>query len=390
MSYSTHTILVSSLLVMSGVAAAQTIQVQSNPVKPGVPFTVAFTNNTTVGIPFSAMPLLHLLQPTGELIVPEIVGCSPVGMMVPPNGKQTIGFTAPAKGPGSAGSFVLLFPYGGGAVARVDVGKASAKFPDIHAYPVNTPFNLVGHQVKFPPNQVADWEFANTGGSTHRFASGQLSLFTPGGTVPVASLNLTGITVRAGGATRILLPLKGLTPGPYTVQVWWVDPGTNYLVVVRHGIVPASKTAIDLHLPAGRVVPWQGSISARVAISGFASTGRPPKWPNLGYGLLMGYLPGSSVLPGGAVLPLVPDPLVLASLNHGAWGVLSNHIGIAKTMSTYCAHQTWSMPVGTGIQIRHPNIVAISGLTLRVAAVATDLKLPNVFATSQPEEITFQ
>lgn len=34
--------------------------------------------------------------------------------------------------------------------------------------------------------------------------------------------------------------------------------------------------------------------------------------------------------------------------------------------------------------------MAISGLTLRVAAVAADLEQQSVFATSQPEEVTFQ
>jgi hypothetical protein len=396
MKNSRSTTLLTSLLVvttLATLASAQTIKVAGNPVQPGVPFNVAFTNNTTTQIPFSASPLLHLLQPTGELITPEIVGCLPVGMAIPPNGTATLSFTAPAKGPGSAGSFVLLFPYGSGAVARIDVGKASTNFPDIHTYPVNTPYNAVGHEVTFPPNQAtADWEFSNTGSSSFKFTSGTLQLFTPGGTVQVASLNLNGISVPAGGATRIQLPLKGLTPGPYTVQVLWIDPGTKAPMIVRHGIQPPSTTNADLHFPGGRVVSWRSSISARVAMSGFPASGSPlnPTWPNLAYILLLGYLPGSSPLPGGDVLPLVADPLLLASLQHGAWGVLGNHFGLATTLSAYCAHSTLSMPVGSGMQINHPNIPAVVGLTVRVAVGAVDLKTPNAFAASQPEEITFR
>jgi hypothetical protein len=392
MKRSRPTILLAAVLVLPTLVSAQSIQVKGNPVKPGVPFTVVFTNNTTTNIPFSAMPLLHMLQPTGDLIIPEIVGCAPVGTSVPPNTTKSLSFTAPAKGPGSAGSFVLLFPYGGGAVARVDVGKASTGFPDIHTYPVNTPFNAVGHDVKFPPNQAtADWEFSNTGGSTHKFTSGTLQLFTPGGTVAVASLSLNGITVPAGGATRIQLPLKGLTPGPYTVRVFWVDPGTKAPMIVRHGIQPPSTTNVDLHFPGGRVISWGGSIPARVAMSGFAPSGNPlnPTWPNLAYVMLLGYVPGSSPLPGGDVLPLVADPLMIASVQHGAWGVLSNHFGIAKPLSTYCAHSTLSMPAGSGMQINHPNIPVVMGMTLRVAVGAVDLKT-SAFAASQPEEITFR
>lgn len=385
------TILMVSSLVLTTLGSAQRLQVKG-PVTAGQPFTVVFTNNTTANIPFSAAPLLHLLQPTGELIIPEIVGCSPVGTSVAPNTTVNLSFTAPAKGPGSAGSFVVLFPYGGGAVARVDVGKASASFPDIHTYPVNTPFNAVGHEVTFPPNQAAaDWEFSNTGSSSHKFTSGSLQIFTPGGTVPVASLGLNGITVPAGGATRIQLPLKGLTPGPYTVQVLWVDPGIKAPMIVRHGIQPPATTNADLHFPGGRVVGWASSIPARVAMSGFAAAGNPlnPTWPNLAYILLLGFVPGSSPLPGGDVLPLVADPLMLASLQHGAWGVLGNHFGGAKTLSTYCAHSTLSMPVGSGMQIHHPNIAAVVGLTLRVAVGAVDLKA-NAFAASQGEEIGFR
>jgi len=170
----------------------------------------------------------------------------------------------------------------------------------------------------------------------------------------------------------------------------FVDPGTKAPVIERHGIQPQATRSVDLHLPAGKVIPWGGSVSVGVAMGGFPPTGWPPTWPNLVYGVLLGYLPGSSPLPGGAVLPLVADPLLLASLNHGAWGVLSNHVGAATVLSAYCAHSTLSIPAGSGIQIRHPNLTAVYGLTVRMAGVAVDLKQPTAFAASQPEEITFR
>jgi len=73
-------------------------------VQPGVPFQVVLTNNTSGGFGLSAEPLLHLLQPTGELITPEVIGCNAVGDLFGPGATATLTFTAPATGPGSSGS----------------------------------------------------------------------------------------------------------------------------------------------------------------------------------------------------------------------------------------------------------------------------------------------
>ncbi len=227
--------LIGAVVALAGAAGAQTIEVVGNPVQPGVPFSVNFTNTSSGWISLSAVPNLALLQPTGELIVPEIVGCQPVGSALPPGATQTLSFATPASGPGSAGSFVLLFPYCDGAVDRVDVGAADPAFPDIHTYPAGTPVNTLGHHVSFPPAQGLDWELANTGSADHTFSGGTLDLFLPGGTTPVATLGLAGITVPAGGVTRIALPLNGLTPGPYTVRLEWVDPAAG-VTRASHGI----------------------------------------------------------------------------------------------------------------------------------------------------------
>ena len=95
------------LLGLASIATAQSLQVPTDPVQPGVPFPVTWTGSPTVGSFISGNEILHLLQPTGELITPELVGCGAVGDFVPPGFQFTLEFTAPETGPGSRGSFVL-------------------------------------------------------------------------------------------------------------------------------------------------------------------------------------------------------------------------------------------------------------------------------------------
>ena len=59
------------------------------------------------------MPL-EVLQPPGW--------ARPKGYANGIAGEGRLVFTAPATGPGSSGSFVLLVPYAGGAAYRLDVG----------------------------------------------------------------------------------------------------------------------------------------------------------------------------------------------------------------------------------------------------------------------------
>ena len=234
------------------------------------------------------------------------------------------------------------------------------------------------------------WELANTGSADHTFPGGTLDLFTPGGTTPVATLGLAGITVPAGGVTRIALPLSGLTPGPYTVKVEWIDPGTGVTTRASHGIEASPSAYVDLHFPGGKLVPLNGSIPARITISGlcppFTSFGQP-LGPLPSYALALGILPGSTQI-GSAVVPLVMDPFVRASVLHGLHGFLQNYSGVTVPLTAYCAHQVDAFPAASGIVIQHPNLLAVSGLRLRAAVLALDSK--GTFAASQPEEITFQ
>jgi hypothetical protein len=278
---------------------------------------------------------------------------------------------------------VLLCPYGSGAAARLDVGAASAGFPDIHGYPTAVPHGPGGHHLAFPPGQGSEWEFANTG-SQPRVISPTVRIFTPGGSVPVASTTYRSLTVPAAGVTRVSLPLARLAAGPYTVQADWIDPGMPGPVTVRHGIELSTGTSVDLHLPGGAVVPRGGALPARFAVPR-PSPRAPTPWP---YVLAVGYLPGTTSFPGGAIAPLALDPLVVASVLNGLGGLLTANVGNTTAASVYCAHSLTYFPVATGIRIAHPGPL-LSGLRLRVGAIAID-PANNIVAASQPEEITLQ
>ena len=371
------------VLLTSWGGTQTTIQVPSTPVTPGVPFTVVLTNNTSICIDTSTSNILTLLQPDGDLIAPVLVGCGPVAVCLANGGKANLTYTAPASGPGSSGSFVLLCPHGSGAAARLDVGKASAVFPDIHCYPTAIPRGPGGHHVKFPTGSGSEWEFANTAGKSH-VISPTLKIFSPGGTVPVASTPLPSLTVPTNGITRVSLPLSRLAAGPYTVQATWFDPGTQGTISVRHGIQISSGISLDLHFPGGKVVPRGGSIPVRIAVP--QGSPRPPTpWYYL---LAAGYLPGSLPLPGGVIVPLALDPLVVASVTNGVGGLLTSNVGNTTSAGVYCAHSVTYFPVATGISIAHPGAV-LSGLRLRMGALAINPGSgPDV--ASQPEEIVLQ
>ena len=373
---------IGSILLLVAVAHSQTtIQVPPAPVTPGVPFTVVLTNNTGICIDILAGNVLTLLQPGGELIAPELVGCGPVAFCLTGGQSTNLTYAVPTSGPGSSGSYLLLCPYGSGAAARLDVVGASPGFPDIHTYPPAMPHGPGAHQYAPPPSQGPEWEFANTA-NLPRVISPSLSIYTPGGSIPVATLSFPALTIPAGGVTRVGLPLAGLALGPYTVEASWNDPAIGP-TTGRHGIQISSATALDLHFPGGRVLAPGGSIPARIAVNqpGFFSA---PTWS---YALAVGFLPGSTALPGGTIVPLVPDALVLASLANGIGGLLTGHVGTTTSQGVYCAHGITSYPVATGMVLAHPGPPALLGLTLRVAVFALD-PATGTLAASQPEEIT--
>jgi hypothetical protein len=177
-----------------------------------------------------------------------------------------------------------------------------------------------------------------------------------------------------------------LPPSPYTVQVSWLDPLAGP-IMRRTGVYgPLTSAAADLHLPLGRTVPLGGAIEAYVQIS--AQVVGPPLCA-----LLIGFQPGSTTLPNGAVVPLVPDVLVLASLSGALWPFLAGSPGTAVPAGPvcygYCGPGLGGFTTGTvsGISLSHPGAAA-SGAVLRLAAVA--ISPPGTWIASQGQEITLQ
>jgi len=378
-------LLMALILILAAGARGQIIlQPPAGPVQPGVPFTVTLTNNSSTCIDTMVTNVLTLLQPTGELVAPELVGCGPVSFCLSNGQVASLSYTTPATGPGSSGSFVLMCPYGSGAAVRLDVGVPSVSFPAIHTYPTAIPHGPGGHQVAYPATAGSEWEFANTTNQA-QLISPTILIFTPGGAVPVAFTTFSSLFVPANGVTRVSLPLAGIPSGPYTVETIWVDPAMGSSATVKHGIQLGSGVMVDLHLPGGHVLVPGGTIEARIALNeaGFFTT---PTWS---FALAVGFLPGSTPLPGGVIVPLVPDLLVMASISDGVGGLITGNVGLTTTQSVYCAQSSTSYPVATGIQITHPGPPSLGGLTVRLGALAIE-PLTGQIAASQPEEITFQ
>jgi hypothetical protein len=372
------------VLCAAGLDAQTTLGVPAAPVSPGVPFTVVLTDNSPSCIDILVTNVLTLLQPTGEVITPELVGCGPISICPPSGQPISLTYSVPASGPGSSGSYVLLCPYGTGAAARLDVVTPSAGFPDIHAFPALMPHGPGAHHIEAPATPGSDWSFCNTAPQSHAI-SPTIAILTPGGSVPVASAS-PALVVPANGVVQTSLPIAGLAAGPYTVEVQWFDPGVSGFVTVRHGIEISSGVSIDLHLPGGKLIPSGGALPARLVVRDSFAVPFVATWS---YALCVGVSPGSTQLPGGAIVPLVPDPFVLASITNGIGGLLTNNVGVTTLQGVYCAHGVTSWSVASGIAIAHPNVPGVSGLGARVAVVAID-PAAQVFIASQPEDVTLQ
>jgi hypothetical protein len=372
-------------LVMSlavSLPAQTTITLPPMPVPAGVPFTAVVTPPASDCIDPLVSNVLALLQSTGDLITPTLVGCGPVSFCSF-GAPISVQFTPPASGPGSNGSFVLLCPYAGGAAARLDVLAPGAGFTDIHAFPAALPHGPGGHHVDVPGGG-AEWVLANTATVAHT-VSVTIDVFAPGGTVPVASATQL-LIVPAGGLVQATLPLAGLPLGPYTVETRWFDPGTQSNVTVRHGIETATATSLDLHYPAGKVIPLGGSLPARFAVRDVTGWWVSPTWSYL---FCIGVLPGTTPLPGGAIFPLVPDVVVIASITDGIGGLITGFAGQTISEGVYCAHSFNWWATASGISIAHPNVPGLSGLGGRTAVVAYD-PAGQVWAASQPEDVVLQ
>jgi hypothetical protein len=325
--------------------------------------------------------VLVLMQLTGDLIAPQIFGCGSVSWYPAPGQPIVLVYTVPVSGPGSSGSLVLLCPYASGAAARIDVVAPAASFPDIHTYPTRLPHGPGGHHIGPPFAAGNDWEFANTAAVPHTITP-IIDVLAPGGSVPLAS-TAAALVVPANSVARTTLPLAGLPAGPYTVRVQWFDPGLGATTTVSHGIeVSSGFSSVDLYFPGGKRIPVGGSTPASFTMQGSGST----TWSYL---FCVGVLPGSTQLPDGHLVPLVPDPLVAACLQDGVGGLVSGYAGSTTVQFTWCAHGIQPWAIGAGVSIAHPNGPGVSGLTAHAAVVGFD-PATQAWAASQPEELTLQ
>jgi hypothetical protein len=362
--------------------AAQTLILPPGPVAPGSAVPVTVINTSGSPIAFAGTEFV-LLRPTGEVADPRFVYQGDALSILMPGQSASLGYQVPSPLLGAPGSFVLLFIHGGRAAARLDVGAPAPSFPALHGFPTRVNDTFRTHFTGFGTASPATLDLFNLSSAPFSFGQGdRIDLFTPGGTVAVATAGLSGVAVPAGGRTIVPLPVTGLSSGPYTARVMWTDPAAG-LQVRTFGIrEPASA---DLRLPAGHVVPFGGSLEAYLALSGIA-VGSPASPV---FALLVGVNPGSTPLPNGVQAPLsAGDPLVLASFS-GLGGLLIGNTGTATSVvPCFCPIYNGTFDSGS-ILLVHPNVPALSGVSVRVAGVVIE-SLTGLWGASQPEIVTLQ
>jgi hypothetical protein len=336
-------------------------------------------NDTTQPIWIFHYPALALLTPDGELASPRYLSCNDAifgfghGATLNASGA----FPNPPAMP--AGSYVLFFTHGAGAVARYDFGGTSPGFPDIHVFPSAILNGFTSHAFD-PWSGTAVWSIGNVSSVPFTFSAGDtLRVLAATGGAPVAVFPLAGLIIQPGKVMGITLPT--LPPAPYLVEVTWTDPSAGSQLR-RIGV--RDHQQVDLHFPRGRNVPIGGNIEA---IVGLQYAFIPGATPAPTYALAIGLSSASTVLPGGVLLPLAIDPLVLASLTDGIGGLLQNNTGVPPSVYVpFCPADRFMSP---SILLNHPNIPALSGVVLRVAAAAYD-PVSGAWGASQVAEISLQ
>jgi hypothetical protein len=377
----TRIALLAALAATSPLAPAQVLTLSAGAVPPGTPVTANIFNDTTQSLSFADGCGLQILRSTGEIVgypftPPQV--CDGI-YSVPPGTSRNILFTAPA----TPGSYDVVFAWLPHAAARLDVAGAppSSRTLNLHSVAIGFPQNA--HAIDFSTPSNTPWEFTSVAASAHTFGAGsRVDLFTPGGFAPVASLNLSGLTVPAGKATHISLPVGGLVPGPYRLVATYDDPGVGGFVQTRTGIRDQGSRA-DLHMATGNVLPIGGSIGANLVVEDLPfAPGQDPVFV-----VLIGILPGTTVLPDGTMLPLVADGLFDLSLSSGVGGLLQNYFG---TLSNFYGPGSFFgfAGVAQGISFTNPNLPGLTGLTVHMAGLAVDAGW-TTWAATQPEDIVF-
>ena len=363
----------------------QFLTLPAGPVAPGSTISGNYHNNTAAiaSHPMNNSPV-SLLHHDGELITPRFhVNQGTLWLVTYPGVSEWFQFTAPSSGPGSSGSFVLLYGWTPAAVGRLDVGVVSPAFPSIHAFSPTVHLGFGTHAVTF--GSPAFWSVGNTSGAPFTFgAADTVQVFAPGGATPLASQSIAGISVAPGAVAAVPIPIAGLVPGPYTIAISWNDPVAGPLVR-RFGIHEAAYA--DLYVPSGKVLPFGGSVS--MFTNGLVLGGGP-----LSFAVIADMSSGSTGLPTGQFIPLVLDPVAQACLTSSLFGLLVNGQGTATALPSTC--YGYCAPGGRGPFITryvtptttlfHPNVPGLTGLVVRVATLLFDFTGGRWVAT-QGEEI---
>jgi hypothetical protein len=375
-----------ALLSCAAPLLSQFLTVPPGPAAPGSTIAATYHNNTALvaSHPLNSSPV-SLLSDEGELIAPRLLSNQGITWMSTyPGSVETFVFTTPATGPGSSGSFVLLYPWAPAAVGRLDVATPSATFASIHPFPPSVHLGFGTHAVAFGTS--ASWAVGNTSPLSFAFgAADQVQVFAPGGSVALASQSLAGVVVPPGAVVPVPLPLANLTPGPYTVAMSWTDPSSGF-VVRRFGIHEAPYA--DLYLPSGKFLPFGGSIDLFTNCDFLAPSGFP-----LSFIQLADVSSGTSALPGGQLIPIVPDFVSIACITSSLSGLLVNGQGGTFTLPAVC--YGYCGPMGGPLPARyltptttllHPNVGGLGGLVVRLATLLYDLP-GSRFVATQGEEV---
>jgi hypothetical protein len=304
----------------------------------------------------------------GVIIYPDVAD---YGFALPPGGTVSILFPVPAQGPGSNGSYVLRWR---DAAVRVDVGAPAGSFPAIHTNPW-----IIGSHHTHPNLFGINWEASNTGPTWHAFGpADMLRVYSPGGTVPLMSASLAGVVLPPQRALSGFLSFTGITPGPLTVEVTWTDPATNAVTSVRHGVQLWTGNPVNVGLPGGHVIPTGSVLPVELGL--LVDSPIAPL-----YAFCVGIAPGSTLVPGAGMFPLVYDAAVAASLTDGIGGLLIANVGQATPVIAQVLNLAWR---ASGIGITHPG-AAFSGMTVRCASLGYEAS-QGILMVSQGEDLLIQ
>ena len=192
------------------------------------------------------------------------------------------------------------------------------------------------------------------------------------------TVGLGGMVIPPNRAVWQSVMLAGVPQGPITVEVTWTDPATNAITSVRHGLQESLYPSVNMNLPGGHVIPDGGVLPVELSLNVFSN--ETPL-----YAFCVGFEPGTTLLGGVGIFPLVYDSAVAASLSDGIGGLLIANVGYTTPAFTQVYGLGWK---ASGIGITHPG-AAFSGMVVRCAALGYEPR-NAIFMISQGEDLLIQ